>query len=535
MIDGEKQDGLEVNSALAQSLQDKLHTAQRAQAQYEKQQADAAGRQSKQEADAAKAAQEQANEAQLRGLQVITNAAERGTQARVDAARNEAAYTAATWGESSAQYKEAANRKVEAEREAQAQIRELQRMRQENDQRIADLGVQTEKGRLDGEVAAGRITEAEKLAQIRDLTEQSQIAALQRLDAEISSLNAGDKAWQEAMERRRLLVAQQAADTSRINQDIARQQDADAKKSAQSWASAWQPAEQAIDSTTRGVLEGTQTAGQAVARAGANMAASYIGNMVKMLAEFLLFKAANLMGWTQMSNGLQDSITKGGGAWLLGERAKTAGSQLGTTQRIGLQNMETTTTTAEKTAQVGVTTAVEGAKTAATAAGAGARTTAEEAAALTTKATNTETAVASIGAKAADAAAGAYNAMADIPVVGPVLGAAAAATTFAAVMAYSTIASAEGGWGEVPFDGAPAILHKREMVLPARYADPLRSLLTDGPSSAGSGAQPNSGGGDTHNWNVQAIDVKSFHSFIKGGGGDVIVQHLQNKRRNFGM
>jgi hypothetical protein len=86
--------------------------------------------------------------------------------------------------------------------------------------------------------------------------------------------------------------------------------------------------------------------------------------------------------------------------------------------------------------------------------------------------------------QAYQAAAKAYNAMAGIPYVGPILGAAAAATTFAAVAAFA--GSAEKG-AQLPATGGPfpMLLHKKERVLTAEET-----------------ADYNAGtkrGGDTHN------------------------------------
>jgi hypothetical protein len=90
----------------------------------------------------------------------------------------------------------------------------------------------------------------------------------------------------------------------------------------------------------------------------------------------------------------------------------------------------------------------------------------------------------SVMGSAYKAAAGAYSALAGIPIIGPALGAAAAVATFAAVSAYN-IFSAEGGMGQVPYDGAMFQLHKDEMVLPSWIASPLRAQLAAG---GGSGA-----------------------------------------------
>jgi hypothetical protein len=82
------------------------------------------------------------------------------------------------------------------------------------------------------------------------------------------------------------------------------------------------------------------------------------------------------------------------------------------------------------------------------------------------------------------AAAGAYRAVVHIPVVGPILAPIAAAAAFAGVMAFS----AEQGAGNVPYDNAPFLLHKNEMVLPASLATPLRSMLNSGGAAANSNA-----------------------------------------------
>lgn len=94
---------------------------------------------------------------------------------------------------------------------------------------------------------------------------------------------------------------------------------------------------------------------------------------------------------------------------------------------------------------------------------------------------------------AKDAAAGAWKATVSIPIVGPILAPIAAATAFAGVMAFS----AEQGW-DVPDSagpgidgrgGRPAVIHPREMVLPAAIADSIRrgSMADAYPAQVSSG------------------------------------------------
>jgi hypothetical protein len=78
-------------------------------------------------------------------------------------------------------------------------------------------------------------------------------------------------------------------------------------------------------------------------------------------------------------------------------------------------------------------------------------------------ASDTTTATMSISKKAADAAAGAWNALSNIPVVGPVLGAAAAAAVWTGVMA---LAAFENGADYIPRTGV-AMLHQGEAVATA--------------------------------------------------------------------
>ena len=99
-----------------------------------------------------------------------------------------------------------------------------------------------------------------------------------------------------------------------------------------------------------------------------------------------------------------------------------------------------------------------------------------------------ETAIMDIGNAAYRAAANTYASIAAIPVVGPVLAPAMAATALAAVIGFAgSIASAAGGWAQVPADQV-AQIHKDEMVLPANIASPLRKAIGAGLNLGGTAA-----------------------------------------------
>src|SRR5258708_4854083 len=76
------------------------------------------------------------------------------------------------------------------------------------------------------------------------------------------------------------------------------------------------------------------------------------------------------------------------------------------------------------------------------------------------------------------AAAHAYDAIVNIPVVGPVLAPVAAGVAFAAVEAFGVMSAAGGAW-EIDRDRL-ALVHAHESIIPARQAAGLRDLVENG-------------------------------------------------------
>lgn len=128
----------------------------------------------------------------------------------------------------------------------------------------------------------------------------------------------------------------------------------------------------------------------------------------------------------------------------------------------------------------------EQAKTASTLAGNAVRSASDAAAAKQSIVANAGAAIKNILNKAAEVFANVYNAIAGIPYVGPFLAPAMAVAAGATVVGLvGRVASAEGGWERVPYDGAMAQLHKDEMVLPAALSDGLRKLVENGSGTNG--------------------------------------------------
>jgi len=125
----------------------------------------------------------------------------------------------------------------------------------------------------------------------------------------------------------------------------------------------------------------------------------------------------------------------------------------------------------------------------------------QNAAAVTGSVTQKVQATGQITTDASVGAAGAASAVAAIPIVGPSLAPAAAATTFAEIMSFMSgiVASAAGGY-DIPANINPVTqLHAQEMVLPAPLADKIRGM----------------DGGGRGTTIIQAMDVKSFHDFLQ--------------------
>lgn len=207
-----------------------------------------------------------------------------------------------------------------------------------------------------------------------------------------------------------------------------------------------------------------------------------------------------------------------------GEAAQTAATAGGAAARTGITAGETAAVMAGEGAELATTAVTETAKTGATAAGATARVGIEATAAASTTAITATTALSQIAARAASAAAGAYSAIAAIPIVGPVLAPVSAAAALAGVLALgNSIFSAKRGVGSVANDGDMYELHKEEMVLPAAFANPLRAMLTNtSPGRLGATAGPAASAGSEARSEMTSKTLNptfNYQPSVTAGGG----------------
>lgn len=205
-------------------------------------------------------------------------------------------------------------------------------------------------------------------------------------------------------------------------------------------------------------------------------------------------------------------------------------------------------TAATTAAETGIVVAGETAQTAAVVAGTTARVATTATGAAAEKGITIGSALLSIGASAAKAAAGAYAALAGIPIIGPVIAPAAAALALGAVIAFGAkIASARGGQGQVKQDGQITELHKDEMVLPAWIANPMRQSLQTRGSSRGMFNGAAAAGGSlrestTNNNQGPSFYYQPKHNYTDMNAermlekdGAVFRKWLRNQARNGGL
>jgi len=212
---------------------------------------------------------------------------------------------------------------------------------------------------------------------------------------------------------------------------------------------------------------------------------SFSSGLIKMAEGHESFaKVLSTTGNKILNDFVNGVIDKQVEAWIVGESKQLMATQAGQAilNMLGLQDA----------ARYALTQQV---KTGAATQGAAVRTAVASAGDTATTASEGQSALLSIGTSAGKAAAGVY---ADVttsfgpagPFIAPVLAGAA----LAAVLDFKgLVASAEGGF-DIPTGVNPLTqLHQEEMVLPARFANPLRDVLG---SFSPSGANTSAAGGD---------------------------------------
>ena len=188
-----------------------------------------------------------------------------------------------------------------------------------------------------------------------------------------------------------------------------------------------------------------------------------------------------------MGNYMNQVIAKMVVGWITGEKAKTAGTEVGVMQRIASE-----TWGAMKSVALAIWTGLKW-----------------------------------IAIKGYEAAAGAYSAIASIPYVGPFLAPVVAAGVLAAVVGMaSNIASAAGGY-DIPSGVNPLVqTHENEMILPAKHAETIRRMgdkLEQGGDFGGGGFSPTI--------QISAVDARGVERLFRDHQGPLL-KSLRDAHRN---
>ena len=223
--------------------------------------------------------------------QLAVQEAEKGSIERVQAAQKESDYVAATWGKLGPQYRAAMAVVEAAAKEHQARMIQIDEDAIASEQKAADSKLEIELGHIKSKQSLGLISGSDEIAQETAITDQiyeNDLTALQR-ELAVNGLTYDQK---------RTLYQQIEDLTLQHNQKMAALADQAAQAQA-SEVKAWlDPITASLTQSANGILQGTQTAMQAV------------GNLLDgLLAKFIQFGFTRLANWIATEVGMSAATT----------------------------------------------------------------------------------------------------------------------------------------------------------------------------------------------------------------------------------
>ena len=364
-------------------------------------------------------------------------------------------------------YAEARTALARAQQQEQDQIR---RSDVEADVEIRRTQIEAEKSALDQELQAHKITSAQKLDDLKRLTQQEYQLDLDALQQQLAVLRQQPVEYERVYNQIRMLKAKEVADLAALD----RQAQLDAQKEAKAESQIHKDMAREImsseDTLVHGIFSGRQNLTQSLESMASQLIQREIANDLKYLTMKLLF-------------GREEEAA---------ERSSATGGML-------------------------VHLFTESQKTAATAAGVAARTATVTAGAAAQGAAEASAGSKSIMGHAASAAAAVYDDVSQIPYIGWILAPPAAAVAFAAVAAFSgLIPSFDVGSSYIGTTGL-AMVHQGEAIMPAASLQPWQE---------GAG-----GAGSVFNFTIQALDTQTGVQFLKNNAG-AIASLMANQMRN---
>lgn len=304
---------------------------------------------------------------------------------------------------------------------------------------------------------------------------------------------------------------------------------ASANITMQKWKDVASTLSGSMTSAFQGIWTHSQTLQQGFINAADQMVYKFVDAGAKMFEEWFMRQ----VGMTTVQTAQEGVRTA---STVAAQGAQTAAVATGTTAQTAIKAGAAATEQGIQMATAGAAVAAEGIKTAAAVTGAATQTSVGAAAGM-----------AEIGTRAATSAAGAFSSTVVIPFIGPVAAPVAAAAALAAVLGFGALISARGGQGEVPEDGQLSVLHKKEMVLPAQFAVPLRQMLVSPRASNGLMSAASAAATTTRDAAAQTNSAINFHYQPRhtnmGAGFDELLRKdsrslrkwIKNEVRNGGL
>jgi len=372
---------------------------------------------------------------------------------------------------------------LEIAKQAAEKEKALLHERQQATYNLANDQLAAKQAEAQQQYALGVITQAELLAMEQEYAKERFAIALKLAEQKRDLTKVGTVERAQAEEA----VLQLERDYAATSRGLANQQVLDRK---QQFDKIFAPLTNALDQSVNGILTGQQTLSNALRNTAQSITISYIQEALKrraVLAQNWLFEKLGYakVGAEKMT--IDKNVDIFDGLLWIGKKMRLAGQWawdlLGfgakETAKVGIK-------AGSETAQAGAVVAGETIKAGAVAVGEGVQTAAVAAGESERSSITMLGTLKTIGAKAAQAAAGAFAwVMAEVPFpLNVILAPVAAAGAFLGTMAFGSMVSSKGGEWDVPEDRLQ-LVHKRETILPEWAAAPLRKLVMQGQPLAG--------------------------------------------------
>lgn len=338
----------------------------------------------------------------------------------------------------------------------------------------AQAQIEIEKGAIDQKRSLNEVSAQEALAQLRSLEERSYAITIEYLDQKRAAIHGSDEEVRVA--RVQQLADEEGAERQHQQRmvEIARQAEVERKKYS---IEAQQSIQGSFANMISQLLNGVTKLSDIFRNFAKAVTQTFVDLISKNFAEHI-FNVTGVKKAIDMAVGfVTDGIAMIVAKFLMKETTESAIAAAGAANRTALNASEAAATAAQTTAETTEVVAGEATKTTAVVAGGVTRATAEATAATASIAAQQAVTVAGVLGYAAEAAVAAMASVAAIPFVGWAMAPEVGAATYATGLAY--LASARGGWDEVPHDQLTE-LHRSEMVLSAPLAEGIRKMVVKG-------------------------------------------------------